>query len=171
MFSLAAFLLTAVGCSNQWLVWGNHEGRTGNANLFAYEDQDDRGGVILGLDCRSGYANDPGMAFEVFGTKRFTSNVAVVLSWHGQEAVWQEWKSDHRFTTATGNGASSTYWIYPPDTDTRVSFLAALTRSEHLAVELSDSHGNHGDVVRAKFETRGAGRTMEELSEFCSGKR
>ena len=109
MIWLAVFLLAEVGCSDQWLVWGNGESRTGTANLFAYEDEDDRGGVILGLDCRSEYPNDPGVAFEVFGTKRFASNVTIGLSWDSQEAVHQEWESEHRFTTTTNNGTSSTY--------------------------------------------------------------
>ena len=168
MLWLAVFLLAAVGCSDHWLAWGNPETRFGQANLWAYEVDGGNGGVLLGLECRADYPDDPSVVFEILGGTRYAGDVAVTLVWDDQRAIQQAWKGKRRYTIATENQTLESYWVYLSGTSSRMAFLSTLTHSEHLAVELTDS-AVAGDVVRAEFKTKGAGRVLERLAEYCRG--
>lgn len=167
---MAAVLLMVSGCSNHWSLWGNPDYGGygyGEARLHRYDSEFGAGTFALGLECRGDYANDPSVVFFVTGAPNFSGNAMVVLAWDDQEPANQTWKVKYGLTAAFA-ASPDWYWVYPPNPESRRSFLARLVRSEHLSVEIAGPFSDYVQVPRGQFKTTGTSRVLDDLAKYCT---
>ena len=91
----------------------------------------------------------------------------VTLIWDDQEPIKQTWMVKHRFTITAGS-PTAWYWVYPPNTESRRSFLSRLVRSKHLSVEIGGPFSDYVQVPRGQFKTTGTSRVLDDLAEYCN---